>query len=201
MSRNEQARHYFQLGEQYTETAKILLETLISNGNSNAGFGNSKEEAMQDMKRNVAKSDMYLFIPTIFACLQSAELYIKGLLLLSGATFERKHGTEWLLDNLKISYGENSDVYSTFSSFCKNQIGIIESYKQRNRITESKDLYMSLRYPEILLSTDNRKENINIDYTDLICNGDIGIEQFKVLLNSLNAVKLATVKEYYAKTA
>ena len=199
MSRNEQARHYFRLGEQYTETAKILLETLISNGNSNAGFGNSEEEAMQEMERNVAKSDMYLFIPTIFACLQSTELYVKGLLLLNGATFEWKHGTEQLLDKLKISYGENSDIYLTFSSFCKNQIGIIDSFKQRNRITESKDLYMSLRYPEISLSTG--KENINIDYTDLICNGDIGIEQFRVLLESLIAVKLATVKEYHAKTA
>lgn len=199
MSRNEQARHYFRLGEQYTETAKILLETLISNGNSNAGFGSSEEEAMQDMERNVAKSDMYLFIPTIFACLQSTELYVKGLLLLNGATFEWKHGTEQLLDKLKISYGKNSDIYLTFSSFCKNQIGIIDSFKQRNRITESKDLYMSLRYPEISLSTG--KENINIDYTDLICNGDIGIEQFGVLLESLIAVKLATVKEYHAKTA
>jgi HEPN domain-containing protein len=200
MNKNEQARHYFRLGEQYTETAKILLETLISNGNSNAGFGNSEEDAMQDMERNAARSDMYLFIPTIFACLQSTELYIKGLLLLGGATFEWKHGTERLLDTLKITYGEKSDIYSSFSSFCKKQIGIIESYKQRNRITESKDLYMSLRYPEILLSADNGKENVNIDYTDLICNGDIGIEQFGVLLEKLIAVKLATVKEYHAKT-
>ena len=201
MSRNDQTRQYFRLGEQYTETAKILLETLINNGNSNAGFGDSEEEAMQDMERNAAKSDMYLFIPTIFACLQSTELYIKGLLLLSGETFEWQHGTEQLLEKLKFSYGESSDIYSTFSSFCKNQIGIIESFKQRNRITKSKDLYMSLRYPEILLSTNKGKENISIDYTDLICNGDIGIEQFGVLLESLIAVKLAAVKEYHAKTA
>ena len=200
MCNEKRAWEFFRLGEQYTATAKLLLDTLINSGNSNAGFGKTEEEAMQDMEHNVVKSDMYLFIPTIFACLQSTELYIKGLLLLNGATFEWKHGTEQLLDNLKISYGENSDIYSIFSSFCENQIDIIKSYRQTNRITESKDLYMSLRYPEILLSTNDGKENVTIDYTDLICNGDIGIEQFVVLLNSLNAVKLATVKEYHSKT-
>lgn len=201
MSRNDQARQYFRLGEQYTETAKILLKTLINNGNSNAGFGKSKEEAAREKECNVVKSDMYLFIPAIFACLQSTELYIKGLLLLGGATFEWQHGTEQLLDKLKLSYGENSDLYLILSGFYKKQIGVIESFKQKNRITESKDLYMSLRYPEIRLSINKGKEHINIDYTDLICNGDIGVEQFGVLLESLISIKLATVKEYHAKTA
>lgn len=200
MSRKEQAIHYFRLGEQYTETAKLLLETLIKNGNSNAGFGDTQEEAMQDMERNVAESDMSLFIPAIFTCLQSTELYIKGLLLLNGEVFERKHGTEQLLTKLSSSYGENSEVYLTIKAFCENQIAIIENYRQTNRITQSKDLYMSLRYPEILLSTNNGKENVIIDYTDLICNGDVGIDQFKILSNNLDAVHLSTVNEYHSKT-
>ena len=200
MCNQKRAREFFRLGEQYTETALLLLDTLVNNGNSNAGFGKSAEEARQDMERNTSKSDMYLFVPAIFACLQSTELYIKGLLLLNGETFEWGHGTEQLLHDLMISYGENSEIFFTIKNLCEKQIRIIESYRETNRITESKDLYMSLRYPEIRLSTENGKKNVAIDYTDLFCNGDIGIEQFKVLLTSLKVVKLAVIKEYHSKT-
>ena len=199
MCNQKRAKEFFRLGEEYTETALLLLDTLINNGNSNAGFGKSTEEALQNMERNASKSDMYLFIPAIFACLQSTELYIKGLLVLIGKSFEWGHSTEQLLNNLMISYGETSAVFLALKNFCENQIGIIENYRKTNRITESKDLYMSLRYPEIRLSTEKGKANVAIDYTDLICNGDIGIEQFKVLLNSLKEVKQAVIKEYHTK--
>lgn len=59
-----------------------MLNTLINNGNSNAGFGKTPEEAQQEMEKNVSKSDLYLFIPAIFNCLQGTELLIKGLVLL-----------------------------------------------------------------------------------------------------------------------
>ena len=84
MCNQKRAWKFFRLGEQYAATAKLLLETLINNGNSNAGFGKTEEEALQDMERNASKSDMYLFVPAIFNCLQSTELFVKGLLLLVG---------------------------------------------------------------------------------------------------------------------
>ena len=204
MGNQEQAKQYFRLGEQYAEAAKLLLETLISSGNSNAGIGKNFEEAQQEMERNASRSDLYLFIPGVFDCLQSTELFIKGLLLLADKKFEHIHGVEGLLDDLKDCYGEDSDIYQKLSSFYESQIRIIEKYKQVNGVNTSYDLYMSLRYPEITLKPEKGKmkgKKITVDYKELLCNGRIGIEQFKVLIGSLEAIKLATVKEYHAKVS
>lgn len=204
MCNYKRAKEYFRLGEQYAETAQLLLITLISNGNSNVGIGKTAEEALQDMENNSAKSDLYLFVPAIFNCLQSTELLVKGLLILNGKPCERQHGVEALLVKLKESYAEGSEVYQKFSFFYDSQIGIIEKFKQVNGINNSYDLYMSLRYPEITLQPKEGKKKgkrISVEYTELFCNGQVGIEQFKVLLESLEAVKLATVKEYHSRTS
>lgn len=196
----ERARHYFRLGEQYAETAKLLLCTLIDNGNSNAGIGKTDEEAIQEMERNVVKSDLYLFIPAIFNCLQSTELFIKGLLLLAGETFEWSHGAETLIVKLGKTYHKTSDICLAVKTFYSNQIGIIEEFKKANKLSNSKDLYMALRYPEISIDLQKQKEELIVDYSQLLCNGDVGIEQFKMLRDNLEEVKLATVKEYYTRT-
>ena len=52
------AKQYFLLGEQYSETANLLLEFLINNGNSNGGIGSTEEEAYQQMNENASKSDI-----------------------------------------------------------------------------------------------------------------------------------------------
>lgn len=201
MDKQKQAKQYFRLGEQYAEAAKLLLETLISSGNSNAGIGKNFEEAQQKMEENASRSDLYLFIPAVFDCLQSIELFIKGLMLLADKKFKHRHGAEELLGDLKDCYGEVSDVYKKISSFYESQIGIIEKYKQVNEISTSYDLYRSLRYPEIVLEPEKGKKNINVDYAELICNGKIGIEQLKVLIDSIEDIKLATVKEYRTKVS
>lgn len=203
MDTKERAKQFFLLGEKYTEAAKLLLETLIGNGNSNAGIGKTVEQACQESERNAIKSDLYLFVPAIFNCLQSTELLIKGLLLLSDKEFEWRHGVEVLLDELKDSYNEDSEVYQKLNCFYKSQISIIEKFKQSNSINTSYDLYMSLRYPEITLQPkkgEKKGKEITVDYAELLCNGQVGIEQFKMLLESLEAVKLATVKEYHTRT-
>lgn len=202
MDKQERAKRYFRLGEQYAESAKRLFETLIFSGNSNAGIGKNYEEAQYEMEQNASRSDLYLFIPAVFDCLQSTELFIKGLLLLANENFEHIHGVEGLLGNLKECYGEDSDVYQRTTSFYESQIGIIEKYKQVNTINTSFDLYMSLRYPEIILQPEGEKrkgKKITVDYTELFCNGRIGIEQFKVLISSLESIKLAVVKEYHSR--
>lgn len=202
MCNQKLAKEFFRLGEQYAETAKLLLDTLINNGNSNAGIGITFEEAYQKMERNASKSDMYLFIPAIFNCLQSTELIIKGLLLLVGENFERNHGVEKLLDVLKGSYKKDSDVFVALKSFYDIQIDIIQKYKQANGLTNTYDLYMSLRYPEITLrlqENEKKGQKIIINYSDLIGNGIIGIEQFKLLLDNMEAVKCAAVREYNSK--
>ena len=138
----ERAVRYFRLGEQYFETAKLLLETLINNENSNAGIGNTPEEAQCEMEFNVSKSDLYLFIPAAFSCLQSTELFVKGLLLLNGKTFKKKHSIENLLEYLVDLYGANSEEYDSLETFYSNQIDIIKSFMHANRLTNSHDLYM-----------------------------------------------------------
>ena len=194
------AKRFFRLGEQYVETAKLLLNNLINNGNSNAGFGKTPEEAQREMEENASKSDRYLFVPAIFNCLQSTELLTKGLLLLAGKTIQRSHGVEELLKDIAMSYKEDSEVCEALNDFYEYQIGIIEAYKQTNSITNSYDLYMSLRYPEITLipkEGEKKGKQITVDYTGVLCNGERGIEQFKILLEKLERVKLATVKVYH----
>ena len=194
-------KKYFLLGEQYGETAKLLLETLIKNGNSNMGIGSTMEEAKEMMERNSIKSDLYLFIPAIFSCLQCTELYMKGLILLSGNEFTRGHSAENLLDKLKEIYKEDSEVFSNYKAFYESQIDIIREYKRENGIVRTDDLYMSLRYPEITLHlSDGKKVNSSeIGYEKLMYNGDVGIRQFSELLCIFKAVKQVTVKEYNQK--
>lgn len=201
MCRKKRAKQYFILGEQYSVTAKLLLETLISNGNSNAGFGKTLEEACKEMETNSSKSDLYLFIPAIFNCLQSTELFVKGLLLFNGLSFIKKHDIEDYLELLKTIYDENSEIYSSLKTFYENQIEIIKYYKQANGLTNSYDLYMSLRYPEITprpIDNEKKGKKITVDYMKLKHNGNTGIEQFKILLENLETIKLAIVKEYNA---
>ena len=203
MCGKERAKQYFVLGEQYSETAKLLLETLISNGNSNAGIGKTLEEAYEEMEKNSSKSDLYLFIPAVFNCMQSTELFIKGLLLFNGKFFKKEHGIEDVLESLKNIYNEDSKIYSSLKTFYDNQIEIIKDYKQVNGINNTHDLYMSLRYPEITLTPAGNKKRgkeINVDYMKLKYNGSSGVEQFKILLENLESIKMAIAKEYNAKT-
>lgn len=194
----ERAICYFRLGEQYFETAKLLLETLINNKNSNAGIGNTAEEAQCEMEHNALKSDLYLFIPAVFNCLQSTELFVKGLLLLNGKTFEKKHSVEELLEFLMGFYGVNSELYYSLRTYYDNQIDIIKNFMKTNHLTNSHDLYMSLRYPEITLKSSKYGGDLLVDYMDLMCNGDVGIKQFKLLLSNLYEVKEAILKVYNA---
>lgn len=200
MRNSELAIQFFRLGEQYAETAKLLLSTIIENENFNAGIGNTPEEAYQEMERNASKSDIYLFIPAIFNCLQSTELFIKGLLLLVGKSFEWKHGVEDLLTALKDSYGKDSDVYLNLHSFYKKQIKIIGKYTENNELTSIHDLYMSLRYPTIHPKDGPKKgSDLIVNYSALMYTSEDDFQQFQILLDKLIAVKLSTVKAYYSK--
>lgn len=190
----ERELRYFRLGEQYAETAKLLLRTLIENGNSNAGIGSTHEEAYRNMEKNALESDLYLFIPAIFNCLQSTELFLKGLLLLKGKDFKRTHNAEVLLKKLEDLYGHSSRVSVLFKSFYSHQIDIIKRYKQHNNLNDSYDLYMSLRYPEMSIKVDGKNVDLCVDYEELFCNGEIEI--FKKLLNDLIEIKQVVVEEY-----
>ena len=194
-------KKYFLIGEQYGETAKLLLETLIKNGNSTVGIGNTMEEATRRMEENSVKSDLHLFIPAIFSCLQCTELYMKGLILLSGKDFSRGHHAENLLSKLKEIYKEDAEIFSIYKDFYESQIGIIEEYKNENKIARTDDLYMSLRYPEITLHLGDRAkvDRKEISYDKLMYNGTEGIRQFSELLSMLESVKTITVKEYNLK--
>jgi len=194
------AERFFKLGDQYGETANLLLETLINNGNSNAGIGKTAEEAQKNMEKTALKSDLYLFIPAIFNCLQTTELFTKGLLLLNDKTFQKTHSIEKLLEEIAISYGETSEINQALRDFYECQINIIEKYKQTNGLINSHDLYMSLRYPEITIKIkgeEKKEQQVDVDYTDLMCNGNCGIKQFKILQRKLQRVKSAVVNEYH----
>lgn len=190
----DRARKYFLLADQYLETSKLLLESLINNDNSNAGFGLTQEEAYEEMRKNVLKSDATLLIPTIFNSYQSLELFLKGLLLLNGIEADNTHEVSDMIAKIKGIYGDKSDIYKKIRVFYKEQVDILKNYKKTNNITTTKELYESLRYPE-----DNSLAIKEYDYFDLKYNGDLGIRNFKVLLKRLCEVKEVILKEYHEK--
>ena len=142
------------LAEQYGETAKLLLETLCNNGNTTWGIGNTQKEAEEKMQRNASKSDSSLFIPAIFLCLQSTELFIKDILLLNEVEINGKHDMQHAFGELEKLYSPTSLLYKEFKKMYHCQKEIMKQYRDVNHITNSHDLYMSLRYPEkLILST------------------------------------------------
>lgn len=186
----ERAIHYFRLGEQYSETAKLLLGTLINNGNSNVGIGKTQEESYDNMNQNACKSDLYLFIPAIFNYLQSTELFLKGLLLLNNIDIDETHETQKLLGKLKVKYDEQSDIYKAFKNIYFSQKKILKEYRNKNNITNANELYISLRYPE---STSGKQ----YEYYPLMCNGDKGIKLFEKLSKDITSIKKLMLNEYH----
>lgn len=186
----ERAKEFFLLAEQYLTVSKCLLEILIENENSNCGIGDTLEEAMEEMKNNINNSDSRIFIPAIFNCYQATELSMKGLILLNNVEIEEKHVAENMLDIIKLIYGENSEIYKEFRKFYKFQISIIQEYKSKNNISNIKELYESLRYPE------SKKNNKQYNYVYLKNNGHEGIEQFKNLLKEIDVIYSIIVNEW-----
>lgn len=189
----KRAKEYFLLADQYLETAKLILEVLIENDNSNAGVGTTQEEAEKQMRENVLKSDVTLFIPTVFNAYQSTELFLKGLLLLNGKEITDTHEVSNMITEIKNIYTETSDVYRRINNFYNAQIEIIKNFKKSNNITTNKELYEALRYPE------NIKNNKTYDYNDLQYNGDIEIKNFELLRKRIQEVKDVILKEYNDK--
>lgn len=189
----KRAKEYFLLADQYLETAKLTLDVLIENDNSNAGFGATQEEAEKQMRENVLKSDITLFVPTVFNAYQSTELFLKGLLLLNGIEITDTHEVANMISEIKNKYTEKSDVYKKINNFYNAQIEIIKNFKKNNNITNNKELYESLRYPE------NIKKNKSYDYNDLHYNGEIGIKNFELLRKRIQEVKDVILKEYNEK--
>lgn len=187
------AKSYFILADQYLETSQLLLKVLINNGNSNCGIGLNEIEAEENMKRNVLKSDLTLFIPTIFNCYQSTELFIKGLLLLNGIEIKETHEVSDLIIQIRELYGENTLIYKEINNFYKYQVEIIKKFKKTNSITTTQELYEALRYPE------NNKNQKKYQYFDLMYNGDLGIESFKSILKKIDAIKIAILEEFNNK--
>ena len=189
----KRAWRFFRLADQYSETAQLLLKTMIRSGNSNVAVDSDYQNVLQKAENAAIKSDMYLFIPAIFNCLQSTELFAKGILLLNGEEFKKKHSVEEILKKINEIYTKNHSLYTCLNDFYTQQIKIIENYQKKNDIKDINVLYTSLRYPE---SPDGKKVN---DYYPLICNGDIGIAQFRILSKQLQSVKEEVLKEYNSK--
>ena len=142
----DRAKKYFLLADQYYEATKLLMNTIIDNDNTDCGIGNTEEEAMKNFEKAIVKSDVYLFIPSTFASLQTVELFIKGLLLLNNEEIEEKHEVCDMLKQLKKIYGEKSKIYIIIKDFYTNQMNILDEYKKENKITTTAELYESLRY-------------------------------------------------------
>ncbi len=186
----ERAKQYFILAEQYLTASKCLLKVLIENGNSNCGIGNTMEEAVDVMNKNIVNSDVRLFVPTIFDCYQATELFIKGLLLIKNIEIEENHVVENMIDIIKNAYGEESDIYKEFRKFYKYQISIIQEYKKDNNISNIKEIYESLRYPE------SKKNNKQYSYESLKNNGKDGIKQFKKIYEEIDTIYKITCREW-----
>ena len=182
------AKEYFNLANQYFDSSKLLIETIIENKNQNIGIGFSENEAMLNMVYNIKKSDARLLIPALFLGYQSMELYIKGLLLLKKEKIKYDHDVKVFYIQLKKCYGENSNICRDIDDFYENQIKILNNYKEKNRINSIKDLYESFRYPEI--------RNGNIDHLNLKYNGEKVVTQLKTLLHQMTKIEQEVLKEY-----
>lgn len=189
MCKKERAKTYFRLGEQYTAVAELMLNALVNGGNSNAGFGKTADEAEAEMMENSSKSDLYLFVPAIFCCLQSTELYIKGLLLLNEIEIDDTHEIQKLLEKLQDKYNTNSSIYKAFRKIYYSEQEILKSYRLINNISNAQELYISLRYPE---STTGKQ----YEYYPLMYNGDEGIKLFKRINELIIDIKHQVWVEY-----
>ena len=184
----DRAKKYYLLADQYLETTKLLLNTIIENDNANYEIGCNEQEALKDMEESIIKSDVYLFIPSMFSSLQTVELFIKGLLLFNEREVTHKHEVNGMINELREIYGDNSDMFETINKFYKNQMEILKKFKKVNNITTTADLYESLRYPE-----NNKKE---YEYFELKYNGKEVIKQYIKMLETLEKIKKEILKEY-----
>lgn len=192
-SMQKRAKNYFILADQYFQTSKLLLSTLINNNNSNFGIANTMEEAERKMRENSLKSDLTLFVPALFTCYQSIELFSKGLILLNNIEFERTHEISTLIIMLKSIYGEEAIQYKELKNFHRYQVGIIKKFKKENSITTMHELYDALRYPE---NVDNTKK---YDYFSLKYNGNLGKAEYKTILKKISRVRKIVNEEYRLK--
>lgn len=187
----DRAKNYYLMADQYLETTKLLLTTIVDNDNTNCGIGNNEQEALKNMEKCIVKSDVYLFIPSMFTGLQTVELFIKGLLLFNGKEISYSHEVDGMINDLKKIYGENSSIYKSIYSFYKNQMEILKMFKKSNNITTTTDLYEALRYHE-----SNVKE---YEYFDLKYNGKDVIKQYLKMLEKLTVIKKENLKEFRNK--
>ena len=187
----DKAKRYFIMAEQYYSSAKVLLEEMISSSNYTCGFGKTENEAEKEMLRNSSLSDAKLFLPALFLCYQSVELFIKGVLKLNGKNIEERHEMSNMLNELKQIYGNEKQLYKEIRVFYKCQIEILNKYRKENNITTIKELYESLRYPE------NRGREYN--YQSLRYNGNCGIKMFEDLLEKMKKIRENVLSEYKSK--
>lgn len=184
----DRAKKYYLLADQYLEATKLLLNTIIENDNTNCGIGNSEKEALKNMEKYIVKSDVYLFIPSMFTSLQTVELFIKGLLLFNGREVTHKHEVNGMISELRDIYSNNSNIFKSINNFYKNQMEILKRFKKNNSITTTAELYESLRYPE-----SNEKE---YEYFELKYNGKEVIKQYLKMLEKLEVIKKEILKEF-----
>ena len=184
----DRAKDYFILADQYLETSKLLLKTMIESGNLNCGFGSSELEDRSNMIKNSNKSDSTLFIPALFNCYQGIELFIKGVLLLNNSEIKQEHEMANMIETLKNIYGETNEIYKELNGFYKRQTEIITKFKKINNITTTKELYESLRYPE------NKGKHYN--YFVLKYNDNDGIITFNYIIDTINKIRNIVIEEF-----
>lgn len=184
---DSKTKKYFLLADQYLETTKLLMNTMIENENRSVGIGRSEEEALENLKKNIIKSDAYLCIPCMFTAFQTVELFIKGLLLFNDEEITYSHEVVSIRDKLREIYGKDSGIYKSVSDFYKYQMEVLKKFKKNNNITTTTDLYESLRYPE--------STNKEYEYFDLKYNGKEVINQYKKMLIRLDEIKTNILKE------
>lgn len=187
----DKAKRYLIMAEQYYSSAKVLLEEMISSGNYTYGFGKTENDAEKEMLRNSSLSDAKLFLPALFLCYQSVELFIKGVLKLNGKNIEERHEMSNMLNKLKQIYGNEKQLYKEFYGFYKYQIEVLSKYTKENDITTIKELYESLRYPE------NRGREYS--YQSLRYNGKYGVKMFENLLEKMKKIRENVLTEYKNK--
>lgn len=158
----EEADNRFLVAEQYLNTSKNLLDLMIINKNQKVIITKITDEKtidIDDIFGNLKNSSIFTIIPTIFLFYQGMELIIKGFVLIKQKDVKSSHDIQKLFIEFKKYYLEEKNIITILERYINKLLPFLKKFNEDNNITNSKDFYNALRYPE-----GNGKNIKSIDY-------------------------------------
>ena len=118
------------------------------------------------------------------------ELIIKAALEQVGKLKKDRHNIEDLIKKLKEEYKEDENFINCIIEKIDKPIQIVNKFQTDNNQINGFSVYEALRYP------DNKSADKLINYESLLYNGDIIIDDCREIIQSIENIKIATVRKY-----